>query len=143
EGKPRRSIVDKGALYLKYKLSAATSARYGFVASADSQNHPLCTLSPARDIQNRARHIRRRIAQQPDDRLRDLIRRARSSQRRWGPHPLRPPGLAAAGVDVGLDHARPDRIDAHAIAPELLAKADRQRIDGAFRARVVAIEIRQ
>ena len=80
------------------------------------------------------------VAQEPDRRLRDFLRRARAgrSGRGFGCGRVR-----RARVDVRLDEAGTEGVDPHALRAKLLRKADGQGVDRALRAGLVDIEVRR
>ena len=53
--------------------------------------------------------------------------------------PLDSPGLAAAGMDAGVDEGGPHRIDADAFTGDFVCKPDGQRVDRSLRSRVIDI----
>ena len=102
-----------------------------------------CTIvlsAPAGHVDDRAGHVGRRVAQQPDDRLGDFLGCPGPPERDGGADLIRPIGVAVGGVNFRLDHAGPDRIDAHAFAAEFLRQAERERVDRGLRAGIVDVE---
>src|SRR5271166_6082613 len=98
-------------------------------------------LAPAADVEERAGHIGRRVAQEPYCRLRDFVRRPGPPERRGASQFTGAVGLPAARVDFGFDETWPDRIDPHALWPEFLGEPERQRIDRALRTCVIDVGV--
>src|SRR6185437_4194960 len=86
-------------------------------------------LPAARDVQDRPCDVRGGIAQQPHDRLGDFLGPAGPSERRGAPQLARAVRIAGGRMDLRLDEAGPDGVDAYALAPELLRKPYRQRVE--------------
>jgi rare lipoprotein A len=95
--------------------------------------------APAGDVEQRAGGVAGLGAEQPDDRLGDLVGRTGARDRDLGAQPGGAVGFAAAGVDLGFDDARTDRIDAHTFGGDLARQAEREGVDRRFRRRVVHI----
>ena len=75
--------------------------------------------------------------------LRDLVDGAAALHRHQRLDALDAIGLAAAGVNVGVDEAGPDRVDANAFFGNLLRQADRERVDRALRGGVIHVLARR
>src|SRR5690606_2216396 len=84
-------------------------------------------LSPARNVEQRAGAVGRLVRQQPKNGARDLFGIAAALHRDGGFQPLDAVGLAAAGVDLGMDQARAHRIDADAL-PSAATSLARPRV---------------
>ena len=80
-------------------------------------------LSPtARNVEQRAGHIGRRIADQPDGRLGDFFSRAGASHRSGRAQNACAVRLASAGVDIGVDEPRADGVDPDALGAKFLGE---------------------
>jgi hypothetical protein len=88
--------------------------------------------APARNIQNRAGDVGGLVGNQPDDRVGNLVRRADPLHRHRSDEALQPIGVAAAGVNFGIDQPGPDGRDANAFRRHLAAETDRKRVDRSF-----------
>src|ERR1700733_3331171 len=75
---------------------------------------------PARNVEQRAGHIGRRVADQPDGRLGDFLSRAWTSHRSGRAEDESPVRLASAGMNIGVDEARADGVDSDALGAEFL-----------------------
>src|SRR5690348_5889966 len=93
----------------------------------------------ARDVEDGAGYVGRRVTDQPKDRLADLVGRAGAAEWRRDAQLVGAVGLAAAGVDLGVDQAGADAVDAHAFGTKLLGEADGHGVDGALGGGVVDI----
>ena len=83
------------------------------------------------------------VAEQPDDGVGHLLGAAGALHRHQRRHLARPVGLAARGMDVGLDDAGAHRVDAHAFGGHLLGQADGEGVDGALGCGVVHVLARR
>jgi hypothetical protein len=77
---------------------------------------------PARDIEQRAGHIGRTVADQPDGRLGDFLSRAGAPHRSRRAQNACAVRLAAAGVDIGVDEPRADGVDPDALGAKFLGE---------------------
>src|SRR5262245_52891132 len=89
----------------------------------------LCLSAAAADVEERAGRVRRFVGQQPEDRARDFFGGAAPAHRHAGFHTIDSSRLAAAGMNVGMDHAGADGVDANPFLSDFLRQTDRQRID--------------
>src|SRR5690348_10986080 len=78
------------------------------------------TLPSARDVEDRSADVGRFVGSEPEDGVRDFLGFAGASERRRGADALGAARLAAGGVDLRLDHARPHRVHADAFAADFL-----------------------
>src|SRR5436305_6309373 len=69
-------------------------------------------LPATSDVEDRPADVRRFAGSEPENRSRDFVRLAGPAERRGGADALGPVGIAARGVDLGADDARPHRIHA-------------------------------
>ena len=95
--------------------------------------------APAVDVEQRAGGVAGLVRQQPDDGRGHLCGRTGALHRHLRREPAGPVGLAAAGMDLGIDDARPHGIHAHALGRHLPGQADREGVDGALGRRVVHV----
>ena len=93
----------------------------------------------AGDFDDRAGGVARPLGEQPDDRLADFVGGAGALHRQLRRDLADAVGRAAGGVDLGVDDAGPDRVDADAFAGELLGEADREGLDAALGGGVVDV----
>src|SRR3569623_1635852 len=105
---------------------AGPSARLARVMAAPRA--PSCTSAPARDAQVGAGDVGRLVRQQIQHALRDLVGRAGASDRHAA-HVLLD---AARRLDVGVDHAGANAVDADALARQFAAGADHHGVDRAL-----------
>src|SRR5688572_11450942 len=99
-------------------------------------------LAPAGDVEQRAGDVGGLVRGQPEDGARDLLGFSRSLQGRGGADPVDARRVAAHGVDLGADHAGAHRVDADALRPDFLRKADGEGVYRALRGRVVHVVAR-
>src|SRR5690349_20027684 len=100
-------------------------------------------LAATRDVEDRSAGIGSFVGGEPEDALRDLLGLAGALQRRRRPDLLGASGLAARSVNLGLDHAGPDGIDANALRPDLFRQSERERIDRRLCRRVIDVLARR
>src|SRR5262245_62115652 len=95
---------------------AAAGAHGGNTGSAERvlcrAGRPCRRSSPAREVDERAGGVRSLVGQQPEDGGRDLLRLAAPLHRHQRLDPVHAVRFAAAGVDISVDEAGPDRVDA-------------------------------
>jgi len=100
-------------------------------------------LPPARNVEQRAGHIGRRVADQPDGRLGDFLSRAWAPDWGGGAQKVCAVRLASAGVNIGVDKPRADGVDPDALGAEFLSETQGQRVDLALGPGLVDIEVRR
>ncbi|GCC44513.1 hypothetical protein chiPu_0028508, partial [Chiloscyllium punctatum] len=98
-------------------------------------------LATARHVEDRAGDVGRLVRDQPDDGVGNLIRGTDALHRHQMGKPMRAIGLAAGGMDIGVDQPGPDASDADAFTCDLVAEADREGIDRALGGGVVDIGV--
>jgi hypothetical protein len=98
---------------------------------------------PARNVEQRASDIGRRVADQPDGRLGDFLSRAWTSH--WGGRAQNACAvrLASAGMNIGVDKPRTDGVDPDTLGAEFLGETQGQRVDRALGTGIVDIEVRE
>src|SRR6186997_1810663 len=77
-------------------------------------------LAPAGDVEQRAGDVRGLGGSEPEDGAGHLFGVAATLQRGSGRDALDAAGIAAGGVDLGADHARPHRVHADAFRADFL-----------------------
>jgi DNA-binding PadR family transcriptional regulator len=90
-------------------------------------------------IDERTSRVRSFVRQQPEDRLGDLFRAAATLHGDDRFHAIDPMGLSAARVDLRVDEAGPNGVDADSFLRDFSGELDGHRVEGALRDRVVHI----
>ena len=97
----------------------------------------------ARNVEQRVGHLGRGVADQPDGGLGDFLSRAWAPYRGGRAQNVGAVRLAAAGVDIGVDESRTDRVDPDALGAEFLGELQGQRVDRALGAGIVDVQVRR
>src|SRR5215204_8611 len=95
------------------------------------------TLPPPGDINIRAGDVGGFVGEEPEDGLGDLLGGAAALHRDAGDETVGTVGVAAAGVDVGVDDTGAHPVDADAFGGDLFRQADRHGVERALRGGVV------
>src|SRR5690606_33747077 len=96
-------------------------------------------LTSAADIQQRAAGVAGLLAGQPQDGFGHFLSFAASAHGYAGLDSFDAPRLAAAGMDLGADHAWPHGIDPNAFGGNFLGQAERHAVDRALGGGVVDV----
>src|SRR6185436_10912347 len=112
-------------------FSASSSARRDFplAVGPSSTAAALRKLATAGDVDDRAGGVGGLVGSEPEDGAGDFLGLARACERRHGADALEAARVAAAGVDLGANHAGAHGVDADAVAGNFLRQAHGEGID--------------
>src|SRR5450830_366936 len=108
-------------------------------ASRQNDRNRRLESTPAGHIDKGAGGIGSLIRQQPQDGVGDFFSSAAALHRYRVLEAIDTPGFTAAGMNVGVDQAGANGIDANAFSSHFLGQADGEGIDGALRGSVVDV----
>src|ERR1051325_8357521 len=97
------------------------------------------SLSSAGHVKERARRVRRLVGQKPENRGRDLVDLPASLHRNRFFQAINAIRFTATGMHLGVDEARPNRIDADTFLGGVARPPDGPGVDGAFGGGIIDI----